>query len=331
MTMPKVTVALSAYNVGEYLSAAIDAILAQTFSDFELLCIDDASTDATADIMERYAASDARVRVIRMPENRGLAVSRNIALAEANGEWVLMVDGDDLMHPELLARALAAAEDSNAQMVMWDYCEFIDESEISEAASAPSRLSGLSVTDRQALLRCMSFTWIRLIKTETMRRLGITYPEGRTKQDIPAHWREILGIERIAILPERLSYYRQRAGATSRRRGASLFDHPAVLDIVEEDLRAAGRYEVWADELARQRIAVWGMLYTVIDKRYRSQARDGIRLAMAGDCGRYIHSHRAEIPPRWRILFEAVGGDSVAIIKQWCIQSIVSLKHKLHL
>ena len=97
-TMPKVTVLMSVYNGERYLKEAIDSILTQTFTDFEFLIIDDASTDKTPDILRSY--SDPRIRIVTNQENIGLTKSLNKGLELAKGEYVARMDADDISLPD---------------------------------------------------------------------------------------------------------------------------------------------------------------------------------------------------------------------------------------
>lgn len=92
--MPKISVIVPVYNTEKYLHRCIDSILAQTFTDFELLLIDDGSKDSSGTICDEYAAKDARVRVFHK-ENGGVSSARNLGLDCAIGEWVTFVDSDD--------------------------------------------------------------------------------------------------------------------------------------------------------------------------------------------------------------------------------------------
>ena len=118
MNTSPVTIALSVYNVAEYVRASLDSILAQTFKDFELLCIDDASTDGTWQILQEYARHDSRIRLLRHDHNQGLSVSRNRAIQEARGEYLLMLDGDDLFALDMVEKAYSKAKETDADMVM---------------------------------------------------------------------------------------------------------------------------------------------------------------------------------------------------------------------
>ncbi|WP_440978957.1 glycosyltransferase family 2 protein [Sphingomonas pseudosanguinis] len=106
MTSPRITVALSVYNNDRYLAAALDSLLAQSFDDFELLVVNDGSTDGSRAIIDAYAARDPRIRPIHQP-NRGLIPSLNWMIAEARGEYIARMDGDDIALPERFARQVA--------------------------------------------------------------------------------------------------------------------------------------------------------------------------------------------------------------------------------
>ena len=101
--MPKVSVIMPVYNTKEeYLREAIESILNQTFSDFELLVVDDASINGVLSILRGYEQKDKRVSVIENTKNRGVSVARNIGLDKASGEYILFVDSDDICHPNLI-------------------------------------------------------------------------------------------------------------------------------------------------------------------------------------------------------------------------------------
>ena len=93
---PEITVAMPAYNAAAYLREAMDSILTQTLEDFELLVVDDGSTDATLAIAKEVANGDSRVRIERLPDNRGRATARNMALGRARGRYLAWMDADDM-------------------------------------------------------------------------------------------------------------------------------------------------------------------------------------------------------------------------------------------
>lgn len=107
---PRLTIGLPTYNGAGYLAQALDALLAQTYTDYELIISDNASTDATPEIARAYVKQDARVRYVRHPVNRGSAFNHNFVIHEARGEFFKWASDDDLYHPTLLARCVAALD-----------------------------------------------------------------------------------------------------------------------------------------------------------------------------------------------------------------------------
>ena len=95
-TSPKISVVLPVYNGERYLRESLDSILAQTMGDFELIVVDDCSTDATSVILAEYAVRDSRIRIIRNAENQKLPRSLNIGFAEARGEYLTWTSDDNV-------------------------------------------------------------------------------------------------------------------------------------------------------------------------------------------------------------------------------------------
>lgn len=101
ITHPMFSIIVPVYNVREYITITIQSILSQTLSDFELLAIDDGSTDGSGELLDNLALSDNRIRVFHQP-NSGVSAARNLGLDEARGEWILFVDGDDALRYDAL-------------------------------------------------------------------------------------------------------------------------------------------------------------------------------------------------------------------------------------
>ncbi|MBR4996071.1 MAG: glycosyltransferase family 2 protein [Alistipes sp.] len=117
---PKISVIIPVYNTEKYLPHCIDSILAQTYTDFELLLIDDGSKDSSGVICDEYATKDSRVRVFHK-ENGGVSSARNWGLDNANGEWITFVDSDDYLNIEAIEQMLS---NKGEDLVVCSYQEF---------------------------------------------------------------------------------------------------------------------------------------------------------------------------------------------------------------
>ena len=126
MTRPLVSIAMPTYNRRALLEAAVDSVRAQTLDDFELLIVDDASSDGTAEMLAATARADRRVRALRVAVNAGCDAARNLAMREARGRYLAFLDDDDLFLPERLERAVARFESHNELGVVFSRFGLID-------------------------------------------------------------------------------------------------------------------------------------------------------------------------------------------------------------
>ena len=120
MNMPKISVIVPVYKAEKYLNRCVDSILAQTFTDWELLLIDDGSPDKSGEICDEYAKKDTRIRVFHK-ENGGVSSARQRGLDESVGEYTIHADPDDWVEPTMLEELYQKAKDDNADMVICDY------------------------------------------------------------------------------------------------------------------------------------------------------------------------------------------------------------------
>lgn len=118
---PLISVIMPAYNVEKYIEAAICSVLSQTYANWELLVLDDGSTDRTAEIAENFVKADPRVRLLHNPQNMGVAWTRNHGFDAAEGDWAALLDSDDVWHSDKLEKQLAAAKRSGAEIIYSSY------------------------------------------------------------------------------------------------------------------------------------------------------------------------------------------------------------------
>ena len=106
-SIPKVSVVMPAFNSERYICDAIASVRNQTFDEWELIVVDDCSTDSTYETVYEIAQEDPRIRVIRNETNRGAAASRNAGFGQCKGKYVALLDSDDLWEPEKLQKQIA--------------------------------------------------------------------------------------------------------------------------------------------------------------------------------------------------------------------------------
>jgi glycosyltransferase involved in cell wall biosynthesis len=125
-TNPKVTVMVANYNTSRYLRDCLNSLLDQTYPDFEVLMIDDGSTDDSSDICEHYVQRDPRFRLLKLEHNYGLTYVRHIALPQARGELIAILDADDIASPQRLEAQVAYLEKNPETVLLGSYYGIID-------------------------------------------------------------------------------------------------------------------------------------------------------------------------------------------------------------
>lgn len=131
----KISVIIPVYNVEKYLRECVDSVLAQTYTNLEIMLIDDGSTDSSGEICDEYAGKDGRIRVIHQ-KNGGVSTARNYGIEHSSGDYLIFMDSDDIMHPQYVQMMLEAAQKTGCQMVVCDFQRFQNTSELWTAAQS---------------------------------------------------------------------------------------------------------------------------------------------------------------------------------------------------
>lgn len=173
--MPAISIIVPIYNMEHLMRRCIDSLLAQTFTDYELLLIDDGSKDGSWSICQEYARKDARISIYHK-ENGGLSDARNYGLSKAIGKYTIFADPDDWVSPEGLDCLYATAEREQADMTM---CDLYREDEYSRhyVCQRPQSLQAEDVL-KELFANIQGFTVNKLIRRDVYTRFGISYPKG---------------------------------------------------------------------------------------------------------------------------------------------------------
>ena len=246
---PRVTVLLATYNDEPFLGAAIDSVLAQTFTDFELLVVIDAATDRSREIVERY--SDRRVRLLVNETNIGLAASLNRGLAVVDSDYVARLDGNDLCFPERLARQVAYLDANPEVAVVGSQATLID-------------VPGRRIGEVRRPASDLGMRWCRifgspLVHSSVMFRRAIVwnllggYDEHvRFGEDFEL-WRRVAKGHGIHNLAETLVAYRDDPASVTgaehhpARDGYAARKAPMVYENLRDELRWSNVPRRWAD------------------------------------------------------------------------------------
>lgn len=241
--MPEISIIVPVFRAEKYLNACVDSILSQTFSDFELVLIEDGSPDQSGAICDEYAQRDERVRVIHQ-SNQGQAAARNHALPMTQGKWLCYVDSDDMIHPQMLELLYEAAVRSGAGISM---CQMREAPELPPDFTQPRALEYELMTMDEPTLTALHDReaypgWVacaKLIRRELVE--GYPFHTGRVYEDNEAVSRWLLPAKTLAMLPEKLYFYRTNPESTTKS-GFSLkrLDYLWALESIISYYRSVG-------------------------------------------------------------------------------------------
>lgn len=232
---PAISVLVPCYNVEKYVAECIDSILAQDFEDYEVICLNDGSTDSTPEILHRYADEDSRIRVIDKP-NSGYGASMNRGLDEARGEYIAILESDDFIEPNALGSLYTAAKLNNARAVKanfyfyWSKPEPRNEKNELICESAPELVNPREFHE---LFWYMPSIWSALYERAYLDENGIRFLEtpGASYQDLAFTFKVWACADRIVLLKDAFVHYRQDNEASSIHSPGKVF---CVCDEFEE-------------------------------------------------------------------------------------------------
>lgn len=180
-SQPLVSIIVPVYNAAPYLHRCIDSILVQSLSDYELLLIDDGSTDDSGKICDEYAAGDARIRVFHQV-NIGVAKTRRFGFEQSEGKYVATVDSDDWADSDYLANMVETADRNDADMVMCAYWEYATEDKY--ISNKPTEDNPMTWAVDALEGRCHAGLWNKLIKREILLSPSVLRPQYSYYEDM---------------------------------------------------------------------------------------------------------------------------------------------------
>ncbi|MGB8275102.1 MAG: glycosyltransferase family 2 protein [Alphaproteobacteria bacterium] len=260
---PQVSVVMTAYNSALFVGEAIQSILDQTLSDFELIIIDDCSSDDTPEIIRSYG--DRRVRVIRNEENLGISRSRNIGLDTARGRYVAAMDHDDISLPSRLARQAEFLDTHSGVVLVATGTLLLENGHIRDyypVVAAPHLLRWRLMT------RCPIIHSSICMRLDTLRAHGIRYRAQYPCAEDFDLYHQLARVGDLACIPDRLTIYREHGANASTSQAALMNERgQAFLLDVYRDL-------VGADIGDREVRLVWTVLTCRASAGSRGELRE---------------------------------------------------------
>ena len=207
----KVSIIVPVYNVEDYLERCVKSIINQTYRNIEIILVDDGSTDNSGVICDEFSKNDDRIIVFHK-ENGGLSDARNYGIDRAAGEYLIFVDSDDYIHPQMVEALYRAQNITDADITACDYTRDIDV--ISKVHIEDYSLLDIRTFDRDEAMNSVStngihvMAWNKLYKKDLFE--NIRYPKGRIHEDEWILHHLLWECEKIAVISEKLYFYTYR-------------------------------------------------------------------------------------------------------------------------
>lgn len=202
---PLISVIVPIYKVEDYLRPCVDSILCQTYSNLEVILVDDGSPDNCGAICDEYAAKDSRVKVIHK-KNGGLSDARNAGMEVSTGEFLSFVDSDDLLPPDAIERLLSLAQTHDTDLVIGGHSRFSEEP---EPSAEPGQIRIMTPEEAMAnMLQNGCASWARLYRR--VIHADTLFPVGEINEDEAIVMRLLEQCSRVAITTAVVYYYRCR-------------------------------------------------------------------------------------------------------------------------
>lgn len=235
-----VSIVMPSYNTAKFISRSIESVIQQTYSNWELLIVDDCSTDQTDSVVKPFL-KDNRIKYIKNKTNLGAAISRNVALKEARGKWIAFLDSDDLWYPDKLNKQISFMHQHNYHFSYTNYVE-IDENDIENGI----KVTGPKVVNNKLMKQYCYLGCLTVMYNADY--IGLVQIENIKKNNDYALWLEISETVDCYLLDETLAKYRRRVGSISNH---------SILTLVK------WHYQLWYD--VRKYNVFWSLFYTFLN------------------------------------------------------------------
>lgn len=207
---PLISIIVPLYNMEKYFSQCIDSIKSQTYKDFEVIIVDDGSTDKSGEIADQWAFEDKRVKVIHQ-SNKGLAYVRNVGISMSKAEYIIFIDSDDWVKSDYVEKLYYAAKQHVADIVIGNYIFTWDKpykekySKIDEHPVEYNKTQAIKELLYNKKIK--SYMWGSIYKSELFR--DVMFPVGRVYEDYARVFNVFDKAERVVVIPDHLYFYRQ--------------------------------------------------------------------------------------------------------------------------
>lgn len=286
--MELVSIVIPIYNVEKYLDKCVESVRGQTYSELEIILVDDGSPDRCGQMCDDYAKEDERIKVLHK-KNGGLSDARNEGVKLATGKYLFFIDSDDYIAKDLVEKTVSLAEKNECDMVLFDYY-YVEPRAMEIRSTIVPENKVISLEEEPLLLLAATSACAKLYRRDFYVNAECPFPKGIYFEDLATTSILLAKANRVYYLKEPLYYYvnRENSIMTGKNFEKSSHDKIVALEHILSFYRENGWYEKYREELE----------YMVFGHEYFEPSKV---LALAGEDGEYLERYR-------KYLYEKIPG-----------------------
>ena len=276
--MVEITVIIPAYNAIDYLDESLNSIINQTFTDLEIICVDDGSTDNTLERLYEYAEKDSRIQVYTQ-ENQGPGGATNTGLDKATGKYIYLMDADDILDLNALEEFHTIMEEKDVDLIIFpsiDYDEDTGKYEKQDYFSMPEINEAVGDTifhwrdlSQNLLFKICVTPWSKFYKHDLIKKSNARFPTNTIYQDNPFFWEIIFNTEKIYFYNKFLYTRRTHSASCTHSNDERNIDSIKINNIIIKTFMKYGHFEEFKVKLYHTKISLINRRYNEIRDEFK--------------------------------------------------------------
>lgn len=278
---PLLSIIVPVYNVEKYLIPCLESINNQTFQNMEIICVEDASTDNSREVLKEYVAKNPRFKIILKEKNEGLSQARNSGISQSRAPYIAFVDSDDTIHPKMYEKMMAAMIQSNVDVVVCgvnvnyeDECLFMKPG---DDRYFYLKESGLREINGTTLRDCNVVAWNKIFRKSLIDTYSLTFPVGMHFEDNAFFWKYFTHAKNVFYLKTKLyKYFRRLNSITGNiiiQNDIKHLDRIRILEDIQNHLTKYNLLQDYSSEffsLASEHIEMSKNIAELLDERNKT-------------------------------------------------------------
>ncbi len=311
--MVKLSIIIPVYNVESYISQCLESILSQSFKEFEIICVNDGSSDNSIEVLQKFKEKDDRIIIIDK-KNEGSGVARNVGLSIAEGKYIYFVDGDDWIEKNALEKMVSKADELKTDILIFGGLSYYNNRGKNGGYSTdkfPKKYLDKVFSSKDIkkdIFKFPSTVWTKLYRLDFLIKNNIKFQDIKAGQDQLPFFHSMIKAERIALLPENLYCYRKnRKGAVTAAKKKKNFSPVYVFYGIEDMLKSENLFEEYKNIFVNK--------YLSKATSWLGKFQDDLKSEYYSEYMKLLEHVKKEYPYGWWMEFKPKEKDGYWILK----------------